>query len=1198
MPHKLSLRQYNRLLGIIGETQLESVLTEFENYEQTQELSPAACQALRGMRQFFLHVDEAYEQADRDLALGKRSLELSSDELMNANRNLRQESERRQQVIVTLRRTANEVLSQLGKRLADEESLESLSTLLAGLVSEVLTTRSELQSALAAIKNQQFALDQHAIVSITDEAGSLIYANEKFCQISQFSLEELMGENHRIVNSGYHSQSFFESMWRTITSGEVWHDEICNRAKDGTLFWTNATIVPFLNSDARPYQYISIRTDITQQRLLKEEIEASKRLLQNVMNTLGEGVYTLDAEGHCTFLNPEAEKILGWRLEEIEGRLLHDLIHANKLDGTYIRRSDCSIRATIEAGEVYRSDREYFQHKSGRFFPIFIVASPIFEDGEFVGSVAAFQDISARLAAEEALRESENKQRMMLDNAADAVFVAGSDERWIYVNDQVLSMLGYTREELIGASVYELLPDQYRTYSRENFSIQLARDRLVRQEIRLLKKDGGVVPVEMNAALLPDGSIYGSCRDITERKEFEAALIRAKMDAEAANRAKSEFLATMSHEIRTPMNGIIGMTELTLSTELAPQQREYLEMVQSSSQSLLAIINDILDFSKIESGKVVLENLEFSISDLVATTLKAQALRAAQKQIELVYHIDPKLPDFLVGDPGKLRQILTNLVGNAIKFSDGGEVSVHVRSQVQEAHFIEVYFSVTDQGIGILPDKLSQIFEPFSQADASTTRKYGGTGLGLSISSRLVQSMQGQLRVESELGEGSRFYFSARFTPARSSLVQESYSSLKGLKVLVIDDNAIMRHFLYDMLRAWRCDVQIADGGESSLNLIEEMQREERAFDLILLDAAMPGMNGEEFLLRLKQARLNAHTAILWMSLATAMDDTLRYHDMGVHAALRKPFSPQELLASIGRMMSLEPSRSMNMTDALDASDVSDASDARYPTLISNKPLGHQPRILLAEDNTINQRLVIALLSKWGYAVDVVENGRLAILSWQRCPYDLILMDMQMPEMGGLEASSEIRRLEASGQHIPIIAMTANAMHGDKERCLAAGMDYYLSKPLKSDVLYELLKQILEQATLTSAPAETIQVVALPLVNPDLHFDYEQALAAGDAEILSIITPLFLDSYPRYLDNIAKALQLGQAQDLYFAAHTLKGLLGNFNALPIEKAARALEQRAKAGHTDDIEGQMAVIEREMPSLCIALKRYVETHLQS
>lgn len=1182
MPHKLSLRQYNRLLGIVGEEQLAAVLAEFETIDETKTLSAAACRALKGMRQFLTQVDEAYEQADRDLALGKRSLELSSDELMNANRSLRQESEMRQQVILTLRRTANEVLSQLGKRLADEDSLESLSTLLAGLVSEVLSTRSELQAALAAIKNQQFALDQHAIVSITDADGAVIYANDKFCEISQLKREELIGENHRIVNSGYHSKEFFNTMWSTISAGEVWNGEICNRAKDGGLYWTSATIVPFLNADKKPYQYISIRTDITQQRRLKEEIEASKRLLQNVMNTLGEGVYTLDAESRCTFLNPEAEKILGWHLDEIKGMSLHDLVHAHRPDGSRVAAEDCPIRQTVNAGQVYRSDSEYFRHKSGRYFPVFIVASPIFEDGKILGSVAAFQDISARYAADAALRESENKQRMMLDNAADAVFVAGSDERWIYVNDLALAMLGYTREELLGTIVYDLLPPHHREYSQENFAAQLARERLIRQEIRLLKKDGSIVPVEMNAALLPDGSIYGSCRDITERKEFEAALIKAKMGAEAANRAKSEFLATMSHEIRTPMNGIIGMTELALGTDLAPQQREYLDMVQVSSLSLLAIINDILDFSKIESGKIELEHIEFSLRELLASTLKAQALRAEQKRIELAYQIDARLPDMVWGDPGKLRQVLTNLIGNAIKFSDGGEIAVIVRCQHQEHHHVDVFFSVRDHGIGIPADKLTQIFEPFSQADASTTRKYGGTGLGLSISSRLVQSMQGQLQVDSEEGNGSRFYFTVRLARTIDESEDESQADFQEMKVLIVDDNAITRHFLFDLLTPWQCQIQLAESAEAALDFIRDEHAHQRAVDLILLDVCMPEQDGYALAARLNETGLRGDSRILLLSSAASLDEGRRCQELNIDGYIRKPLSPQELRFAM----------ELVIRGSAGAAPVSLLTSAS--TALNGAP--RQRRVLLAEDNAINQRLMLGLLSKWGYAVDVAENGNVAVACFENTHYDVILMDMQMPEMGGLEATAEIRKLEQGNSRIPIIAMTANAMLGDKEKCIEAGMDHYLSKPIKSDLLHHLLDQIL-QNTLDPEVADSSGADDIsPIYASD--FDYVQALQSSDAEILTIIAPMFLEACDQHVEDIRQAITSQQADDLYRTAHTLKGLVGNFNASPVEEATRALELKGKVGELADCESLFERIVDEMPALKNALKTYLDTPVQN
>ncbi|MFZ6750124.1 response regulator [Undibacterium sp. Ren11W] len=1187
MTHKLSLRQYKRLLGIQGEEQLTALLAEFESLDQSAQLSEQAKTALKGMRQYLSQVDEAYTQADRDLALGKLSLELSSDELSLANQTLRHEAETRQQVLNTLRRTTNDVLSQLGKHLADEDSLEELSHVLAGLVTELLSTRGELQEALAAIKNQQFALDQHAIVSITDAAGNLIYANDQFCQISQYPRDELIGVNHRIVNSGLHNLAFFQNLWATISSGEVWHGEIRNRAKDQSVYWTNATIVPFLDAQKKPYQYISIRTDVTEQHILKEEIEASKSLLENVMNTLGEGVYTLDALGRCNFVNAEAQKILGWSLAQLTGRRLHDVIHAIDAEGKHVALADCKISNCINAGQVYRSEDEYFKDKSGRVFPVSIVASPIFENGNIVGSVAAFQDVTARHAADAALRQSETKQRMLLDNAADAVFVADKDERWIYVNDLALSMLGFRRDELIGCTIYDLLPLEYREISRMRFGDKLRREKLIRREIQLVTKNQGLVPVEMNVALLPDGSIYGSCRDITERKVFEAAMIRAKEGAESASKAKSEFLATMSHEIRTPMNGIIGMTELALDTQLSSEQREYLEMVKLSSHALLGIINDILDFSKIESGKLVLEKIEFPLAELIAATLKAMALRADQKGLELVYKIDPRLPKILQGDPGRVRQVITNLIANAIKFSDQGCITLVLRLAHQMGSLVEVYFSVSDTGIGIAEDKQATIFEPFSQADASTTRKYGGTGLGLSISARLVESMQGQLHVQSELGKGSTFYFTGVFgagheVEREDILIDDANDiDLRGLSVLVVDDNAVNRHFLSETLSHWQMHATAAASGAEALIEVRQAHAAANPFDVIILDAYMPDMDGFDVARQLQAEGKLSGAKLLMLSSAGSVDDAQRCSDAGIAGYLKKPISQQELQALIESALLGKPSAALHYTDLSQAN------------IYTSK---NQLRILLAEDNLINQKLVLALLKKWGHSTDVAENGKIAVQSFIQQAYDVILMDMQMPEMGGIEATQLIRQLENGSTHIPIIAMTANAMAGDQQRCLDAGMDHYLSKPIHAEKLRQLLLSYageLAHATPIPEPAFNHKRRATDVAHvSSASFDYDAALLEGDRDVLQIIAPLFLEGCEKQVQELALAISQNDKILLHRSAHTMKGLVSNFVAIPIENLAKELELKGKNGDFERVEIIFSEMKEQLELMNIALRKFV------
>ena len=1181
MPHKLSLRQYKRLLGIVDEAQLEQVLTEFESLAKSDVVSDSAKAALGGFRKFLSHVDDAYQQADRDLALGKLSLELSSNELSQANETLRQDAEERKQVLVTLRHTTNQVLAQLGKHIDDDSSLENLSHLLSGLVTELLDTRRDLELALAAIEKQKFALDQHAIVSITDEYGTLIYANEKFCEISKYQAAELIGQNHRIVNSRHHSKEFFKNLWHTIQSGSVWHGEICNVDKEGGYYWTNATIVPFLNQDNKPYQYISIRTDVTEQLQLREKIEASQALLQNIMNTLGEGVFTLDAGGLCTFMNPEAEKILGYRFADVAGRRMHDVIHSREADGTYVAVHNCAIERTISAGKVFRSDLEYFQHQSGRLFPVAIVASPIFENGVIVGSVSAFQDVSARIAADNALRASETKQRMLIDNAADAVFVGNSQERWTYVNDLALTMLGYTREELIGSNMYDLLPLDQRGVAQKNFLHRILDEKFVRTEIQLLKKNGDLVPVEMNAALLPDGSIYGSCRDITERQRFESALIQAKEDAEAANTAKSEFLATMSHEIRTPMNGIIGMTELALDTNLAPEQREYLELVKFSSYSLLGIINDILDFSKIESGKIILEKIDFDIREVLAACLKAMAVRASQKGIELVYKIDMAIPQVLQGGPGRLHQVITNLVGNAIKFSERGEIVVDLQLAHHHAKSVDIYFSVTDHGIGIPLEKQASIFNPFSQADASTTRKYGGTGLGLTISSRLVKSMHGVLEVNSVLGQGSTFYFTATFEESASKGEEIVMPDVSGLRVMIVDDNAVNRHFFSDALKNWGMSPILANSGEQANLILNHAEEKSEKIDVILLDVCMPEMDGFEFLTQYRTRIDKIGSKVIVLSSAGSPDDARRCREMGIQEYVTKPVSQNELLASIVATITGGSMRDVSHKITTDE------------MLSGLAPL----KVLLVEDNVVNQKLALSLLKKWNHKAVVADTGLVALEKYKQEQFDVILMDMQMPEMGGIEATQLIRAIESreeGRQHVPIIAMTANAMPGDWERCLESGMDHYLSKPIKAAQLQNLLCQYQSALPLTTTGIENMNDANSTLANKSQGFDYQHALACADQEVIKIIAQSFLNVYMQYLAELADAISRKDAELLHRSGHTMKGVVSNFCAHPIEELANTLEKKGRDNDFEGADDLLAKIDAELILLTNALKIFVAT----
>ena len=919
-----------------------------------------------------------------------------------------------------------------------------------------------------------------------------------------------------------------------------------------------------------------LNRELAERKLAVEELRRSEAQFKAIYESSNDAMVLMADDGFLECNRRAVEMFGAASKDEFLKLKSEDISPLTQPDG-----ENSVLSAEAHARWALQNGNDHFEwiHRraNGECFPAEVSFSAFDFQGRRVLH-STVRDISGRRKMEDALREREETFRAMTESTSSAIMLANADGQITFWNTSAERIFGYSAEEALRMNMYQLIaPGKFhkmQSRTKSNAVNGSAQNRVL--EMAAIHKSGDQFPIELNISPMNlRGRRHATViiRDITERKKMEEEMRSAREEAEAANRMKSAFLANMSHEIRTPMNGILGMATLLMDTEMSPEQRDFAETLQRSGESLLTIINDILDYSKVEAGRMELEQIDFNLRHCVEDIADLLALRAQEKGLEFICLIDEKLPDYVCGDPGRIRQVLTNLLGNAVKFTEKGEVALHIGVGEQSADKVTILCEVRDTGIGIAPEDQKKLFRPFIQVDSSTARRFGGTGLGLSITRQLIQLMGGHIKMESEVGCGSVFRLSLALGCAKTQQPAAMQSGdLAGRRVLVVDDNETNRQLLYSLLTGWSCDAELAEDAASAMEKLRVADRNGRPFDIALLDMQMPVVSGEELGQRIKEDKALRETQLVMITSLGERGDAQRLLHIGFAGYLSKPVRREQLRRCLETVLSY-----------------SENPAADDQPLVTSHILGEQRkgsrRILVVEDNPVNRKVARGMIEKLGFSVEMACNGQEALEALRGGQFDLVIMDCQMPEMDGYEATARLRNpiYGALRSNVPVIAMTANAMKGDREKCLKAGMDDYVSKPVNPPELAAVIERWLDRshptprtAPTAGAPASAEKngnpsaVAMLPALEQS---DFNPAdlldRLSGDQELATVVVQSFIQEIQNQMIAFRQALAGADAAEGQRLAHSIKGASGSVACPRLQEIARLAESACRDGRLDD-----------------------------